>query len=1071
MSGDYSRIDFDPLRDYTRVLLQQGRPLTDADWNELVAQLARRMQAGSYDTFGGADVVCTSTPDAFKLAFDANSHLTIGRGRIYVDGLLAENHGTAPLAWDSALAEQFGTNPTRYDQQPYLPNAPALPASGGPHIVYVDVWEREVTQFEDPNLVEKALGVDTTTRVQTVWQVKVLANSQGASLTCDSTPADWNALIAPSAGRLTTDTATFGSTNPCLIPPSGGYTGLENQLYRIEIHQGGAPGTATFKWSRDNASVETRVTRFVDLHTIVVESVGKDSVLRFNDGDWIEITDDWLELTGVPSQPNAPHGELHRITVGSGVDDALRTITLDTPVTAGLFPVDAQGKPDANRHTRIRRWDQRGQVLRTDTPQPSNYFDLDSAGSTGAIPVPASNTVAVALENGIVVKFDVDPAGGTFHSGDYWVFAARAVDASVEPLDHAPPRGIHHHYTKLGLITLPNTVTDCRTFWPPKTGEQGCDCTVCVSAQDHNSGTLTLQYGIDQVKGTGGTVCLGPGVYQLGTALNITDAGSVRVRGQGWRTILVALEPQTAVQIEESIEVTLENLTVVGAATASGARSVIGLRNNFGCRLQRLAVVGVSPGDAVSVGIGLAGYAFATTIENCVVAADVGIASSIGEKANYLLSVDLAIEDNVIWCSQRGVSFERFVIHAAEARLRGNTVVGSRFAGLLTTGGVLPGSTLNIAGNVVQTSGAGIVVGTDGTRIVENDVSAQAGTQTGDGVALMPGLDPSGIDACQIFANRVSGVPGHGVAVRTRVNSGMIKQNIIANVGGGGIVMEQGGSAGNLVVENNQLLNIAVSFNQQGEQIAAVRVIAAERADVLNNLIRNVARASIQSQGRAGIQLAGVTEARISGNTLSGIGPIGEQAGQSAGIHLLPSFFRMDVAGNSVRRAADDSENPAAAVWRALAVTGAEGLFIVTPSLTVVSTGQLVGFFTASHLRILVLRQDNVSARGNSFRGEVSALDVVRIDDVEHCLFAENHCLKTSAAVGAGGQNVVQMFRGGNVVANANRVRGSDPKLSSIALWQQKTGRAVLANVTGSPIQIDGVDIAPPWRDLNIVAP
>ena len=716
----------------------------------------------AFDTFGGADVVCTSTPDAFKLAFDGSGNLTIGRGRIYVDGLMAENHGAAPLAWDSALAEQFGTNPTRYDQQPYLPNAPALPASGGPHIVYIDVWEREVTQFEDPDLIEKALGVDTTTRVQTVWQVKVLANTTGGSLTCDSTPADWNALIAPSAGRFTTGTATFGSTNPCLIPPSGGYTGLENQLYRVEIHQGGAPGTATFKWSRDDASVETRVTRFVDLKTIVVESVGKDSVLRFNDGDWIEITDDWLELTGLSGQPNGPRGELHRITVGGGVDDALRTITLDTAVTAGLFPVDAQGKPDAQRHTRIRRWDQSGQVLRTDTAAPSNYFDLDSAASTGAIPVPTSGTVAVALENGIVVNFNVDPAGGSFRSGDYWVFAARAVDASVELLDHAPPRGIHHHYSKLGLITLPNTVTDCRTFWPPKTGDEGCDCTVCVSAEDHNNGTLTLQHAIDQVKDTGGTVCLGAGVYQLSDTLNIVGAGSVRVRGQGWRTMLVSTQAQTAVRIEQCIDVTVENLSVLAAVAGGGTPSVIALRHNFGCRLQRLAVLGVGTGDATSVGIGLAGYAFATFIENCVLAADIGIASSVGEKANYLLTVDLAIEDNVIWCSQRGISFERFVLHVAEARLRGNTIVGSRFAGVLATGGVPPGSTLNVASNVVQSGGTGIMIGTDGARVIENDVSAQSDAKTGDGIALVPGLDGSGINACQVLANRVSGVPGHG---------------------------------------------------------------------------------------------------------------------------------------------------------------------------------------------------------------------------------------------------------------------------------------------------------------------
>ncbi len=30
------------------------------------------------------------------------------------------------------------------------------------------------------------------------------------------------------------------------------------------------------------------------------------------------------------------------------------------------------------------------------------------------------------------VRFDMDPVAGSFHVGDYWVFAARTADASVE---------------------------------------------------------------------------------------------------------------------------------------------------------------------------------------------------------------------------------------------------------------------------------------------------------------------------------------------------------------------------------------------------------------------------------------------------------------------------------------------------------------------------------------------------------------------------------------------------------------------------------------------------------------
>ena len=50
MSYDYSRINHDPADDYLGVLLQQGRPLTDADWNALVAEISRRIHAGTLDT-------------------------------------------------------------------------------------------------------------------------------------------------------------------------------------------------------------------------------------------------------------------------------------------------------------------------------------------------------------------------------------------------------------------------------------------------------------------------------------------------------------------------------------------------------------------------------------------------------------------------------------------------------------------------------------------------------------------------------------------------------------------------------------------------------------------------------------------------------------------------------------------------------------------------------------------------------------------------------------------------------------------------------------------------------------
>lgn len=177
----------------------------------------------------------------------------------------------------------------RYDEQPYYPDPPPLPP-GGPHSVYVDVWKREVTHLQYPDLVEKAVGVDTTGRLQTVWQVKVLENV--GNVTC-ATPEEeipgWPEATQASAARLTTTTGEVeGDPDPCLIPPSGGYIGLENQLYRVETHRGGPVGVATFMWSRDNATVATVVTEINEARDrLGVVSVGRDQVLRFSASDWV----------------------------------------------------------------------------------------------------------------------------------------------------------------------------------------------------------------------------------------------------------------------------------------------------------------------------------------------------------------------------------------------------------------------------------------------------------------------------------------------------------------------------------------------------------------------------------------------------------------------------------------------------------------------------------------------------------------------------------------------------------------------------------------------------------------
>jgi len=78
---------------------------------------------------------------------------------MYVDGLLAENHGQyATAQWDPALAEMSGSpqpqppspppastaNVVDYANQPYYPGA-TLPTDNGQYIFYLDVWSRPIT--------------------------------------------------------------------------------------------------------------------------------------------------------------------------------------------------------------------------------------------------------------------------------------------------------------------------------------------------------------------------------------------------------------------------------------------------------------------------------------------------------------------------------------------------------------------------------------------------------------------------------------------------------------------------------------------------------------------------------------------------------------------------------------------------------------------------------------------------------------------------------------------------------------------------------------------------------------
>ena len=418
MKGDFSRLTFRSGKHYSSVRLQQGRVLLDAEWNEQVDIQAQHDQAAARDVIGPCGAPW-SPPGAFKnfqvgVAGDA---FEVADGHIYVDGILAAAEKTVA-----------------YSAQPDFPGPPPLVA-GQAYLVYLDVWQRHLTALEQPandqpQIREVALGgPDTATRARTIWQAKALPLA--AAATCADFGPGWRPAGAKSTGQLRAQAVPApAAPNDCLVPDGGGYRRPENQLYRVEIHQVDAAGKATYKWSRDNGSVLTKLvkidTTLPAAPVITIADPGRDDVLGFAAAAWVEISDEERTLHNEP-------GVL--LEVASVKGDRL---TLKNPLN---LPLAASTGPT------VRRWEGVGEV------QVGTWLDL---------------------EDGVQVEF----AAGSYLSGDYWTIPARTLTGQVEwPRDAGGPvfesrHGIEHRYCPLALLAPAGAtwaVTDCRPIFPALT--------------------------------------------------------------------------------------------------------------------------------------------------------------------------------------------------------------------------------------------------------------------------------------------------------------------------------------------------------------------------------------------------------------------------------------------------------------------------------------------------------------------------------------------------------------------------------------------------------------------------
>ncbi|AFZ12028.1 hypothetical protein Cri9333_1119 [Crinalium epipsammum PCC 9333] len=318
-----------------------------------------------------------------------------------------------------------------YKNQPDYPNPDngSSKVENGFYFAYIDVWQRHITTIEDPKLREVALinTPDTATRSQTVWQLKLKKLETSDPIPNNNViKEEWENFIDERKNRLSYMNACAGLCTSAGATSNGrGYQRLENQLYRVEIHNPGQAvrdnnqeKKATFKWSRENGSIVSAIEKFDD-NIITIRKSSQDAWTNSQTGQWLEITDEEIELKGKP-------GVLVRLLRVS-----------DTKIEFDRFSII--NGPIPSNATKVRRWDHI-------TPEAA-ITAIDDW---------------ISLEAGIMVKFNPE---SHYETGDYWIIPARSATNDIEwsndqadktirkPLEQLR-QGIHHDYCLLALVEV-----------------------------------------------------------------------------------------------------------------------------------------------------------------------------------------------------------------------------------------------------------------------------------------------------------------------------------------------------------------------------------------------------------------------------------------------------------------------------------------------------------------------------------------------------------------------------------------------------------------------------------------
>lgn len=538
MKGDFSKWSLQPNKNFNDVLHQQGKVLLDRDWNDQVILSSLWKHQAGQDVFGAhVMAVPTHAGDSFKVdaaqVVEDHAKLKIHPGHGWLNGRLVHLEGQDLQEVQAVYLEASVGNGSDVGE-------------GVCDAVVLEVWQEAVNGYQLPEqLIEPALGgPDTTERLHTAKAFKLFRLHEGDH--CRNIRHKFKDDRSELGQLEVTLSPTITSGGPCPVVTSGGYSGFEHNLYRIEIAHLNAPEEGQrFKWSSLNGGLVGRgdydasdpLNKSIAITanlTAITTHYRKDFYLEIV--EYSEELGHWQIILGAEAVLN-----------GNVLELGQERYSKKAPTGTNVF---------------FRLWD--GTAL------------------IEAFKEPSGSALPQELKDGIRLSFE-DESLATYRPGDFWQFTVRAGETTSDEalLDRQGPQGPIYHRAALAIINWDRAGTasaekeeidDCRRRFNPLTNQKIC-CSFTIGDGENSQGDFNdFDEALRQLPEEGGQLCLLPGVHRIHSI--ISQRKKIKITGCGLQTMVTCLPDNKGLpnfHIIDSQEIELSQLTIM-SMSASGIR-------------------------------------------------------------------------------------------------------------------------------------------------------------------------------------------------------------------------------------------------------------------------------------------------------------------------------------------------------------------------------------------------------------------------------------------------------------------------------------------------------------------